>query len=72
MTTKEQLMNEIEDFPEFLMIELLNFLLFLKDRYADEIVTSEEEANILEARTAYLAGDYMTIDQYEAARFNQA
>lgn len=46
MTTKEQLMNEIEDFPEFLMIELLNFLLFLKDRYADEILTSEEEANI--------------------------
>jgi len=69
MTTKEQLMNEIEEFPEFLMIELLNFLLFLKDRYADEIVTPEEEASILEAKSAYLANDYMTIDEYETTRF---
>lgn len=51
MTTKEQLINEIEKCPEFLMIELLDFLLFLKDRYADEIVTPEEE-NILEAKDA--------------------
>ena len=36
MTTKEQLIHEIEQFPESLLSELLKFLLLLKQYYADE------------------------------------
>jgi hypothetical protein len=62
MTTKEQLIHEIEQFPESLLSELLKFLLMLKEYYADEELTLEEQVNIAEAKNAYEAGDYLTIN----------
>ena len=41
-------------------------MLFLKTRYLDPEITTEEKAEILAAQTAYKLGDYLTLEQYEA------
>ena len=69
MTIKEKLIQEVENVSESLLAETLDFVLFLKSRYVEEETTSEEKENILSSQTAYLSGDYLTLDQYEA---NQA
>jgi len=66
MTPKEQLLQEIEATPESILTELLDFLLFLKNRHQDDAVTIEEAHQIDVARTAYQAGDYITLEAYEA------
>jgi hypothetical protein len=69
MTIKEKLIQEVENVSESLLAETLDFVLFLKSRYVEEETTSEEKENILSSQIAYLSGDYLTLDQYEA---NQA
>ncbi len=69
MTIKEKLIQEVENVSESLLAETLDFVLFLKSRYVEEETTSEEEENIRSSQIAYLSGDYLTLDQYEA---NQA
>ena len=69
MTLKEQLIQEVEAFPDALLAEALDFVLFLKTRYIDTEVTTEEQETILASQTAYEQGDYLTLEQYEA---NQA
>ena len=69
MTIKEKLIQEVENISDSLLAETLDFVLFLKSRYAEEEeITSEEKENILSSQTAYLSGDYLTLDQYEATQ----
>ncbi len=68
MTIKEKLIQEVEDISESLLAETLDFVLFLKSRYVEEEITTEEKENILSSQTAYLSGDYLTIDEYEATQ----
>ena len=69
MTIKEKLIQEVENISESLLAETLDFVLFLKSRYAEEEITPEEKETIFASQTAYLSGDYLTLDQYEV---NQA
>jgi hypothetical protein len=66
MTIKEQLIREIEQTPDVVLTEILDFLLFIKERHGEEEVTTEEQANIIASESAYLAGDHLTLDEYEA------
>jgi hypothetical protein len=68
MTIKEKLIQEVENISESLLVETLDFVLFLKSRYAEEEITPQEKESILSSQTAYLSGDYLTLDQYEAAQ----
>jgi hypothetical protein len=68
MTIKEKLIQEVENVSESLLAETLDFVLFLKSRYVEEETTSEEKENIRSSQTAYLSGDYLTLDQYEATQ----
>ena len=68
MTLKEQLIREIEQIPDTLLSELLDFLLFIKERHIEEDITEEEKANIISSKLAYQEGDYLTLDEYEASR----
>ncbi len=47
MTIKEQLLQEIEQAPDPLVSQLLDFLLFIKERHIEEEITEEEQANII-------------------------
>lgn len=69
MTEREQLIQELERTPDILVGEVLDFLLFLKARYIDTEVTTEEQETILASQAAYEQGDYLTLEQYET---NQA
>ncbi len=53
MTIKEQLIQEVETFPDTLLAEALDFVLFLKTRYLDSEITTEVQNTILSAQTAY-------------------
>ncbi|TYQ26144.1 DUF2281 domain-containing protein [Pseudanabaena sp. UWO311] len=64
MTIKEQLIQEVELFPDALLAEALDFVLFLKTRYIDTEITTEEQDTILASQTAYELGDYLTLEQY--------
>ena len=64
MSIKEQLIQEIEQTPEDLISELLDFLLFIKERYNNEI-TEQEKINIAMSLKDYQAGDYITLEEYE-------
>ncbi|MFN5855627.1 MAG: DUF2281 domain-containing protein [Pseudanabaenaceae cyanobacterium] len=66
MTIKEQLIQEVESFPDALLAEALDFVLFLKTRYLDTEIPPEEQDTILDSQAAYELGDYLTLDQYEA------
>jgi hypothetical protein len=67
MTLKEQLIQEIEQIPDDLLSQLLDYILFLKERYInqEEEITEEEKAMITASQAAYESGDYMTLDEYE-------
>lgn len=62
---KEQLLEEIEQIPEPLLSQLLDFTLFIKGRYVEPDITEEEEASIIASKAAYDAGDYLTLEEYE-------
>ena len=68
MTIKEKLIQEVENVSESLLAETLDFVLLLKSRYVEEETTSEEKENIRSSQIAYLSGDYLTLDQYEATQ----
>ncbi len=68
MTLKEQLIKEIEQTPDTLLTELLDFLLFIKERHTAIEITEEEQANIIAAESAYQAGDYLTLEEYETTQ----
>lgn len=68
MTLKQQLLQEIEQIPDPLLAQLLDFLLFIKERHSEEDITEQEHANIIAAQNAYQAGDYLTLEEYEATQ----
>lgn len=53
MTLKQQLIEEIEEIPESLISQLLDYVLFLKERYVEEDISKEEEINILQSLKDY-------------------
>jgi len=53
MTLKEQLIKEIEQTPDTLLTQLLDFLLFIKERHTEIEITEEEQANIIASESAY-------------------
>ncbi|WP_147071972.1 DUF2281 domain-containing protein [Microcystis aeruginosa] len=57
-SSKEQLIKEIEQTPDTLLTQLLDFLLFIKERHTEIEITEEEQANIIASESAYQAGDY--------------
>jgi len=67
MTVKEQLINEINHFPEILLDEVLDFLLFIKIRHTEE-VTIKEQTTITASKAAYYSGEYVTLDEYEKSQ----
>ena len=67
MTLKEQLIREIEQIPDPILSELLDFLLFIKERHIEEDITEEEKANITSSQVAYQEGDYLTLDEYDVS-----
>ncbi|WP_072620300.1 DUF2281 domain-containing protein [Spirulina major] len=68
MTVKERLLQEIEQLSDDFLPELLDVVLSMKQRQEDEEEISEEEkANIIQARLEYEAGDYMTLEEFEAS-----
>ena len=66
MTLKEQLLQEIEQAPDPLVSQLLDFLLFIKERHIEEEITEEEQANIITSLKDYQEGNYLTLEEYEA------
>jgi len=66
MSIKEQLIQEIEQTPEHLISELLDFLLFIKQRYnCEDEITEEEKINIAISLQDYQVGDYISLEEYE-------
>ena len=65
MDIKEKLIEEIDQIPESLLSQLLDYALFIKARYLEEDITDEEKANIVASQSDYEAGDYMTLEEYE-------
>ena len=66
MTIKEQLLQEVEQAPDPLVSQLLDFLLFIKERHIEEEITEEEQANIITSLKDYQEGNYLTLEEYEA------
>ncbi|MEB3248338.1 MAG: DUF2281 domain-containing protein [Merismopediaceae bacterium] len=69
MTLKEQLLQEIEQAPDALVPQLLDFFLFLKERHSETEITKEEEANILGSLQDYQAGHYLTLEEKDSSYF---
>ena len=67
MNLKEQPIEEIDQIPEPLLSELLDFALFIKARYVENDISEEERATIAASKIDYEAGDYMTLEEYEAS-----
>ena len=66
MTLKEQLLQEIEQAPDPLVSQLLDFLLFIKERHVEEEITETEKVNIIASIKDYQEGSYLTLEEYEA------
>ena len=66
MTIKEQLLQEIEQAPDPLVSQLLDFLLFIKERHVEEEITETEKVNIIASIKDYQEGSYLTLEEYEA------
>ncbi|MBD2319104.1 DUF2281 domain-containing protein [Phormidium tenue] len=70
MTTKEKLIQEIEKTPDILLDNLLDFLLFVRNRYEDKKISEDNEISIEEqeiiiaSKQAFTSGDYLTLDEY--------
>ena len=65
MNLKEQLIKEIDQIPEPLLSQLLDYALFIKARYRSDEITEEERATIAVSKLDYEAGDYTTLKQSE-------
>jgi len=66
MTVKDELIQILEQSPESLLQEVLDFALHLQEKYDSGELTESEKIQIAEARKAYAAGDYVTLEDYEA------
>lgn len=64
---KEQLHQEIDRIPEPLLSQLLDFTLFIKARYVEDDISEEERSSIATSKSDYEAGDYLTLEEYEAS-----
>ena len=67
MNLKERLIKEIDQIPEPLLSQLLDFALFIKARYEENDISEEERASIVASKLDYEAGDYMDLEEYEAS-----
>lgn len=65
---KARLREETEQIPEPLLSQLLDFALFLKEKYVEDDASLEERDNIAAAKSAYNSGDYLTLEEYEATQ----
>lgn len=63
MTIKKQLIREIEQTPDTLLTEILDFLLFVKQRHNQGEITDEKKANITDSESNYLAENNLTINE---------
>ena len=68
LSLKEQLHEEIERIPEPLLSQVLDFALFIKDRYVEDYISEEEKEIITASKLAYGAGDHLTLEEYEATQ----
>jgi hypothetical protein len=68
MTLKDKLIQEIDKIPESLISQVFDFVLFIKDRYNQEEITEQEYINISNSLKEYEAGDYLTLEEYEASQ----
>lgn len=68
MTTKERLIQEIEQTPDILLDNLLDFLLFVRNQHENDDISLEEQEDIIASNTAYASGDYLTLDEYLASQ----
>ncbi len=68
ISLKEQLLEEIDQIPEPLLSQLLDFALFIKGRYVEDGISEEEQANITASKLAYNTGDYLTLEEYKATQ----
>lgn len=68
ISLKEQLLEEIDQIPEPLLSQLLDFALFIKGRYVEDGISEEEQANITASKLAYNTGDYLTLEEYRATQ----
>jgi hypothetical protein len=68
MTTKEKLIQEIEKTPDILLDNLLDFLLFVRNRYEDNEISIEEQEIIIASKQAFASGDYLTLDEYQVVQ----
>ena len=66
MTLKEQPLQEIEQALDPVISQLLDFLLFIKERHLEEEITETEQANIIASLKDYQEGNYLTLEEYEA------
>ena len=66
LSLKEQLYNEIEQIPEPLLSQLLDFALFIRNRHTEDNLFEQEKISITASRSAFDAGDYLTLEEYEA------
>jgi len=66
MAVKDELMQILEQSPEYLLQEVLDFTLLLQEKYDIEELTEVEKIQIIEAQKAYATGDYLTLEDYEA------
>ena len=66
LSLKEQLHKEIEQIPEPLLSQLLDFALFIKNRHTEDNLSEQEKASITASKLAYDTGDYLTLEEYEA------
>lgn len=62
MTLKDQLIREIEQIPDSLLSQILDYTIFLKERYDEEEVTEEERGSIAASESDYRSGDYVTLE----------
>ncbi|MEG3438961.1 DUF2281 domain-containing protein [Pannus brasiliensis CCIBt3594] len=62
MTLKDRLIREIEQIPDSLLSRILDYAIFLKERYGEEEVTEEERESIAASESDYRSGDYEPLE----------
>ena len=64
MNLKEQLIKEIDQIPEPLLSQLLDYALFVKARYVEDDISETAKASISASKLDYEASDDMTLVEY--------
>ncbi len=63
MTSRERLIREVEQIPDFLIEEILDFLLFVKLRHQSQL--NPEKSSTLEEKNVLLASFEREIDELD-------